>query len=61
MGFHARQETARVLGESIDYARQAQALAVCIRAPKAPAATREAEPVRASRPPKTRRPRRTGR
>jgi nitrite reductase (cytochrome c-552) len=45
MGFHASQETARVLGESIDYARQAQALAVSIRAPKAPAATREAAPV----------------
>jgi nitrite reductase (cytochrome c-552) len=27
MGFHAPQETARILGESIDYARQAELLA----------------------------------
>jgi nitrite reductase (cytochrome c-552) len=45
MGFHADQETARVLGEAIDYARQGQALAVSLRAPAAPAATREAAPV----------------
>jgi nitrite reductase (cytochrome c-552) len=32
MGFHASQETARVLGESIDYARQAQVAAVALRA-----------------------------
>ena len=36
MGFHADQETARVLGEAIDYARQGQALAVALRAPAAP-------------------------
>ena len=36
MGFHADQETARVLGEAIDYARQCQALAVTLRAPAAP-------------------------
>jgi nitrite reductase (cytochrome c-552) len=44
-GFHASQETARVLGESIDYARQAQAMAVSIRAPKAPPSTQQAAPV----------------
>jgi formate-dependent nitrite reductase cytochrome c552 subunit len=27
MGFHAPQETARLLGEAIDYARQAQVTA----------------------------------
>jgi nitrite reductase (cytochrome c-552) len=37
MGFHAPQEAVRVLGESIDYSRQAQALAVRLRAPEAPA------------------------
>ncbi len=35
-GFHADQEAARILGESIDYSRQAQALALRLRAPKAP-------------------------
>jgi nitrite reductase (cytochrome c-552) len=48
MGFHAPQESARVLGEAIDYARQAQAMAAGLRAPAPPppAATRPAEPVR---------------
>lgn len=32
-GFHADQEAARILGESIDYSRQAQALALTLRAP----------------------------
>jgi nitrite reductase (cytochrome c-552) len=50
MGFHAPQETARVLGESIDYARQAQAMAVGLRAPAAPATTRPAEPVQGVTP-----------
>jgi nitrite reductase (cytochrome c-552) len=50
MGFHASQETARVLGESIDYARQAQAMAVGLRAPAAPASTRPAEPVQGVTP-----------
>jgi nitrite reductase (cytochrome c-552) len=50
MGFHASQETARVLGESIDFARQAQALAVGMRAPEAPPVTREAEPVQGVTP-----------
>ena len=42
MGFHADQETARVLAESIDYARQAQVLAQSIRTPAAPPATQPA-------------------
>jgi nitrite reductase (cytochrome c-552) len=35
-GFHADQEAARILGESIDYSRQAQALALRLRAPDTP-------------------------
>ncbi len=35
-GFHADQEAARILGESIDYSRQAQALALRLRAPDPP-------------------------
>lgn len=35
-GFHADQEAARVLAESIDYSRQAQAMAATLRAPEAP-------------------------
>ena len=35
-GFHADQEAARILGESIDYSRQAQAMALRLRAPEAP-------------------------
>lgn len=38
-GFHASQESARILGESIDYSRKAQALAIRLRAPKAPDTT----------------------
>lgn len=37
MGFHADQEAVRILGESIDYSRQAQALALRLRAPQPPA------------------------
>lgn len=37
MGFHAPQETARILGESIDYSRQAQVLANWIKSQPAPA------------------------
>jgi nitrite reductase (cytochrome c-552) len=44
-GFHADQESARILGESIDYSRQAQAQALRLRAPTAPEIKREAEPV----------------
>ncbi len=35
-GFHADQEAARILAQSIDYSRQAQALALRLRAPAAP-------------------------
>ena len=35
-GFHADQEAMRILGESIDFSRQAQAAALRLRAPKAP-------------------------
>lgn len=35
-GFHAPQEAARILGESIDYSRRAQAIALRFRAPDAP-------------------------
>ena len=38
MGFHADQEAVRILGESIDYSRQAQAAALRLRAPAPPAA-----------------------
>ncbi len=45
MGFHADQEAARILAESIDYARQAQALSLQLRAPSAPQADRNVEPI----------------
>ena len=35
-GFHAPQDATRILGESIDYSRQAQVMALRLRAPKAP-------------------------
>lgn len=35
-GFHASQEAARILGESIDYSRKAQTMALSLRAPEAP-------------------------
>lgn len=35
-GFHADQEAARILGESIDYSRQATTLALRLRAPESP-------------------------
>ncbi len=35
-GFHADQESARILAQSIDFSRQAQALALRLRAPTAP-------------------------
>ncbi|MFP4247728.1 MAG: ammonia-forming cytochrome c nitrite reductase subunit c552 [Halochromatium sp.] len=35
-GFHADQESARILAESIDYSRQAQSAALRLRAPEAP-------------------------
>jgi nitrite reductase (cytochrome c-552) len=50
MGFHADQEAARILGESIDYSRQAQAQAIALRAPEAPAPQRAVEPVQGVTP-----------
>jgi nitrite reductase (cytochrome c-552) len=44
-GFHADQEAMRILGESIDYSRQAQAAALRLRAPAPPAVEHEARPV----------------
>jgi nitrite reductase (cytochrome c-552) len=38
-GFHADQEATRILGESIDYSRKAQTLALRLRAPSAPDTT----------------------
>ena len=35
-GFHADQEAMRLLGESIDYSRQAETMAIRLRAPEAP-------------------------
>jgi len=46
-GFHAPQEAARILGESIDYSRKAQSMAIRLRAPAAPdIADVPVEPVR---------------
>lgn len=45
-GFHADQEAMRILAESIDYSRQAQARALRLRAPEAPDADLKQEPVR---------------
>lgn len=45
LGFHADQEAARVLAESIDYARQAQILALSLRAVDAPTTDAPGEPV----------------
>jgi len=50
MGFHADQEAVRILGESIDYSRQAQVMAVRLRAPEAPPVDRPVEPVRGVTP-----------
>ncbi|MEW4529588.1 ammonia-forming cytochrome c nitrite reductase subunit c552 [Maioricimonas sp. JC845] len=49
-GFHADQEAARLLGESIDYCRQAQAMALQLRAPDAPESDRPVEPVQGVTP-----------
>jgi len=50
-GFHADQEAARILGESIDYSRQAQAMALRLRAPDAPDTSElEKEPVQGVTP-----------
>ncbi len=45
VGFHADQEAARILAESIDYARQAQSLAQGLRTPAAPTSTAPVAPV----------------
>lgn len=50
MGFHADQEAARILGESIDFSRRAQAAALRLRAPQAPALDPNTEPVRGVTP-----------
>jgi nitrite reductase (cytochrome c-552) len=44
-GFHADQEAMRILGESIDYSRQAQVMALQLRSPAAPAVDLPVEPV----------------
>jgi nitrite reductase (cytochrome c-552) len=44
-GFHADQEAARILAESIDYSRQAQAQALQVRATAAPDSEREVQPI----------------
>jgi nitrite reductase (cytochrome c-552) len=44
-GFHADQEAARLLGESIDFSRQAQAAALRLRAPEVPAMKHEVKPI----------------
>jgi nitrite reductase (cytochrome c-552) len=50
MGFHADQESARILGESIDFSRQAQAAALRLRAPDAPESERTVEPIQGVTP-----------
>lgn len=52
LGFHADQEAMRILGESIDYSRQAEAAALRLRAPEAPESTREVVPVEGVTPAK---------
>jgi len=50
-GFHADQEAARILAESMDYSRQAQAMALRWRAPEAPGTEQlETEPVKGVTP-----------
>lgn len=56
-GFHADQEAVRILGESIDYSRQAQAMALRLRAPEAPSTDDlPIEPVQGVTPPADQRP-----
>jgi nitrite reductase (cytochrome c-552) len=50
MGFHADQEAARILGESIDYSRQAQVAAIRLRTTEEPQLDRPAEPVQGVTP-----------
>lgn len=51
-GFHADQEAARILAESIDYARQAEVMALSLRAAEAPVPEGEAVPVEGVTPTK---------
>jgi nitrite reductase (cytochrome c-552) len=44
-GFHADQEAMRILGESIDYSRQAQAAALRLRAPAPPTIDQKVKPI----------------
>ncbi|TWT34984.1 Cytochrome c-552 precursor [Thalassoglobus neptunius] len=44
-GFHADQEAARLLGESIDYCRQAEVMALKLRAADAPESQKEITPI----------------
>ena len=44
-GFHAAQEAMRILGESIDYSRQAQAMANRLRAPEPPEVDLPVKPI----------------
>ena len=50
LGFHADQEAVRILGESIDFSRQAQAAAAAMRAPEPPVLDGETKPVRGVTP-----------
>jgi len=60
-GFHAPQEAARILGESIDYSRQAQAMALRLRAPAAPdTSSLPVEPVKGITPPTPAHPQSSG-
>lgn len=52
-GFHADQEAARILSESIDYSRQAQVKSVELRAPKPPDVTEPAQPIEGVTPAKS--------
>ena len=52
MGFHADQEAMRILGESIDYSRQAQSRAIALRAPEAPKVDLPVKPVEGVTTPK---------
>ena len=49
-GFHASQETARILAESMDYSRQGERMAVMIRTPEAGKVDVQAEPVHGATP-----------
>ena len=49
-GFHADQESARILAEAIDFARQAQVAAQSLRTPAAPASDREFESIQGVTP-----------